>query len=307
MTTRRPALGKGLGALIPEAEERTAEIPPLLRDRGDRPNRSQPRKHFDDARLDDLAQSIREKGILEPLIVRKTGQGYEIVIGERRWRAAQRAGLKEVPVIVREAEGREVLEIMLIENLQRENLNPLDEAEGYRRLIEEFELNQEDLASRLGKDRSTVANTLRLLKLPGPVKEELLHDRITAGHARAILALEDEGKQKELCRLLPLAKGLSVREAEALARTLSRPPKKSLLSDREKEAIASQLSALQDALKRCLGDQGPDRQQGEERPDRDRLLQQRRPPEDHRGHPGQRTGMNRWTVDGRRWTVVKER
>ena len=108
------------------------------------------------------------------------------------------------------------------------------------------------MASRLGKDRSTVANTLRLLKLPGPVKEELLHDRITAGHARAILSLEDEGKQKELCRLI-LAKGLSVREAEALARTLSRPPKKSPLSDREKEAIASQLSALQDALKRCLG------------------------------------------------------
>jgi ParB family chromosome partitioning protein len=241
-----------LGALIPEAEEDRPKSFLFCGIEEIVPNRSQPRKHFDDARLDDLAQSIREKGILEPLIVRKTGQGYEIVIGERRWRAAQRAGLKEVPVIVREVEGREVLEIMLIENLQRENLNPVEEAEGYRRLIEEFDLNQEDLASRLGKDRSTVANTLRLLKLPASIREELLHGRITAGHARAILSLEGEGQQKELCRLI-LAKGLSVREAEALCRKLSRQPKKSPLSDREKEVIASQLNAIQDALKRCLG------------------------------------------------------
>ena len=160
------ALGKGLGALLPEfgqAESKTllyCGIEEII------PNRSQPRKHFDESKLQELAESIKEKGILEPLIVRKTDQGYELIVGERRWRAAQKAGLKEVPVVVKEAEGREALEISLIENLQREDLNPIEAAEAFKHLIEEFKISQEDLSKRIGKDRTTIANTLRLLKLP---------------------------------------------------------------------------------------------------------------------------------------------
>jgi len=252
MATKRMALGKGLGALIPDmgAEEtRTivyCGIEEIL------PNRSQPRKHFDESKLQDLAESIKEKGILEPLIVRRMDHGYELIIGERRWRAAQKAGLKEVPVLVKEIEGREALEISLIENLQRENLNPIEEAEGFRRLIEEFSLSQEDVATRVCKDRATVANTLRLLKLSPEIREYLLQNRITSGHARAILSLEAREKQKELCALI-LQKGLSVRETEALAKRFSGKPRREAISDRRREELESQLMALQDSLRRCLG------------------------------------------------------
>ncbi|RPJ06349.1 MAG: ParB/RepB/Spo0J family partition protein [Deltaproteobacteria bacterium] len=252
MATKRMALGKGLGALIPDMgqeESRTVlycGIEEVL------PNRSQPRKHFDEARLQELAESIKGKGILEPLIVRRVGEGYEIIVGERRWRAAQRAGLKEVPVLVKEIEGREALEISLIENLQRENLNPIEEAEGFRRLLEEFGLSQEDLAARVGKDRTTVANTLRLLKLPPEMREHLLQNRMTPGHARAILSLEAPEKQKALCDLI-VQKGLSVREAEALAKRLSGKSARPAASDRKKEELESQLKALQDSLRQHLG------------------------------------------------------
>jgi len=252
MVTKRVALGKGLGALIPEfgkEESRTllyCGIEEIV------PNRSQPRKHFDESKLQELAESIKEKGILEPLIVRRVNEGYELIVGERRWRAAQKAGLKEVPVLVREVEGREVLELSLIENLQREDLNPIEEAEAFKRLIEEFNISQEALATRIGKDRTTITNTLRLLKLPSEVRNQLLQNHITSGHARAILSLENKEKQKELCALI-IKKGLSVREAEALAKQWSEKPKRLVAPAKKKSDWESQLNSLQDSLRRHLG------------------------------------------------------
>jgi len=252
MATKRMALGKGLGALLPEfgqAESKTllyCGIEEII------PNRSQPRKHFDESKLQELAESIKEKGILEPLIVRKTDQGYELIVGERRWRAAQKAGLKEIPVVVKEAEGREALEISLIENLQREDLNPIEAAEAFKHLIEEFKISQEDLSKRIGKDRTTIANTLRLLKLPIEIRNQLLQNRITSGHARAILSLESKEKQKELCALI-IKKSLSVREAEALAKRWSEKPKKSITAVKKKGDLESQLNSLQDSLRKYLG------------------------------------------------------
>jgi ParB family chromosome partitioning protein len=252
MATKRMALGKGLGALLPEfgqAEPKTllyCGIEEIL------PNRSQPRKHFDESKLQELAESIKEKGILEPLIVRRTDQGYELIVGERRWRAAQKAGLKEVPVVVKEAERREALEISLIENLQREDLNPIEAAEAFKYLTEEFHISQEDLSKRIGKDRTTIANTLRLLKLPVEIRNQLLQNRITSGHARAILSLESKEKQKELCSLI-IKKGLSVREAEALAKRWSEKPKKTPPTPQRKGDLESQLNSLQDSLRKFLG------------------------------------------------------
>ena len=252
MVTKRVALGKGLGALIPEfgkEESRTllfCGIEEIV------PNRSQPRKHFDESKLQELAESIKEKGILEPLIVRRVEGGYELIVGERRWRAAQKAGLKEVPVLVKEIEGREALELSLIENLQREDLNPIEEAEAFKRLIEEFNLSQGELATRIGKDRTTIANVLRLLKLPSEIRNHLLQNRITSGHARAILSLETKEKQKELCALI-IQKGLSVREAEALAKRWSEKPKRVVTPTKRGSDLESQLSSLQDSLRRHLG------------------------------------------------------
>jgi ParB family transcriptional regulator, chromosome partitioning protein len=252
MATKRMALGKGLGALLPEfgqTEPKTllyCGIEEII------PNRSQPRKYFDESKLQELAESIKEKGVLEPLIVRRTGQGYELIVGERRWRAAQKAGLKEVPVVVKEAERREALEISLIENLQREDLNPIEAAEAFKHLIEEFNISQEDLSKRIGKDRTTIANALRLLKLPIEIRNQLLQNRITSGHARAILSLESKEKQKELCALI-IKKGLSVREAEALAKRWSERPKKATTPAKRKGDLESQLNSLQDSLRKYLG------------------------------------------------------
>jgi ParB family chromosome partitioning protein len=231
---KRAALGKGLGALLPETG------------RGDlmlcniheiHPSPWQPRRLLADDGIDELAQSIREKGILQPLVVRKTGEGYELIVGERRWRAAQRAGLVKVPILVKEATDQEVIELALIENLQREDLNPLEEAEAYQRLIAEFAYTQEVLAQRIGKDRSSVANTLRLLKLPGEAKDALERNAISMGHARALLALGNEGEQVSFCRKI-VQKGLSVRETEAgikkiLETTTSPPPRESVMPEIE--------------------------------------------------------------------------
>src|SRR3989304_4246503 len=252
MATKRMALGKGLGALLPEFEQ--AESRALLYCGIEEiiPNRSQPRKHFDESKLQELADSIKEKGILEPLLVRRTDQGYELIVGERRWRAAQKAGLREVPVVVKEVEGREALEISLIENLQREDLNPIEEAEAFKHLIEEFNISQEDLSKRIGKDRTTITNTLRLLKLPLEVRNQLLQNRITSGHARAILSLENKEKQKELCALI-IKKGLSVREAEAIAKRWSERPQRAVIPVKKRSDLESQMNSLQDSLRRYLG------------------------------------------------------
>jgi len=253
MATKRMALGKGLGALLPEFGQ--AEPNALLYCGIEEifPNRSQPRKHFDESKIEELAASVKEKGILEPLIVRRTDRGYELIVGERRWRAAQKAGLKEVPVLVKEAQGREALEISLIENLQREDLNPIEAAEAFKHLIQEFDISQEDLSKRMGKDRTTITNTLRLLKLPTEIRNELLQNHITSGHARAILSLESKEKQKELCALI-VRKGLSVREAEVIAKRWVEKSGKPLAPSAKKRGdLESQLSSLRDSLRKYLG------------------------------------------------------
>jgi ParB family chromosome partitioning protein len=251
MATKKMGLGKGLGALIPEPEPEASKSLFYCGIEEIRPNRFQPREHFEESKLRELADSIKEKGILEPLIVRRVSDGYELVAGERRWRAAQKAGLREVPVLVKEMDDLEALEISLIENLQRDDLNPLEEAGAYKRFVEEFGISQEELGARLGKDRTTVTNTLRLLKLPPEVKDQLLQNRISSGHARAILSLEIRERQKDLCNLI-IEKGLSVREAEALAKRWAKPKG---ASGREKRGgdLESQLNTLGDSLRRCLG------------------------------------------------------
>ncbi len=231
---RRNALGRGLAALIPGAPPPSAPPPTTgIASRrpsdGTRtiaveeihPSPGQPRTRFDDARLDELAASIKTQGIIQPLIVRtrapENGGGYELIAGERRWRAAQRAGLHEVPAVVRDVAPTQAFEMALVENLQREDLNPLEEAAGYQRLIEEFGYTQEQLSGRVGKDRSTVANSLRLLRLPESVRGLLAEGRLSMGHARALLGLEVAGAMEKLARKI-VAGELSVRRVEELVR-----------------------------------------------------------------------------------------
>ncbi len=216
---KRPALGKGLSALIPDAPVVTAstldvDIHLLT------PNTFQPRGHMDEARLEDLARSIKSNGVIQPIVVRRAGEGFHIIAGERRWRAAQRAGLLRVPIVIREvAAGQEqsLLEIALIENIQRENLNPIDEALAYRRLVDEFTLTQDEIATAVGKDRATVSNILRLLKLPLEIQGDVAAGNLAMGHARALLALSGEAEQRRVARDV-IARGLSVRETESLVR-----------------------------------------------------------------------------------------
>jgi len=216
---KRFALGKGLSALIPDAPEPLA--PPLEADI-DRltPNDYQPRVAVDDARLHELAQSIRANGVIQPIVVRRNGDGFQIIAGERRWRASRLAGLARVPIVVREvAEGREqsLLQMALIENIQREDLNPIEEALAYRRLAEQFHLKQEEIAAAVGKDRASVANYVRLLKLPEEVRAEVASGRLTMGHARALLALASDDEQVRVARDV-IARSLSVRETESIVK-----------------------------------------------------------------------------------------
>jgi len=187
------------------------------------PNRKQPRKNFEEESLEELAESIRQFGILQPLLVQKKGSHYEIIAGERRWRAAKLAGLKEVPVMIREYNDQEVMEIALIENIQRENLNPNEEAQAFMRLIQEFHLKQEDLAKRVSKSRAAIANRMRLLKLASAVQEMLADSILSEGHARALLALESEALQIQAAEMIA-GQSLSVRETEKLVRRLLNPP-----------------------------------------------------------------------------------
>jgi ParB family transcriptional regulator, chromosome partitioning protein len=222
--TKRSALGKGLSALIPDAPEPQPGVVEVDVDRL-RPNQYQPRRGVDDTRLDELASSIKAHGVIQPIVVRRVDGEYHIIAGERRWRAAQRAGLTRVPVVVREVSDKDphnVLEMALIENIQRENLNAIEEGLAYRRLGEEFGLTQDAIATAVGKDRSTVANVVRLLKLPDEIQQEVAAGRLSMGHARALLALADESSQLALARDI-LARGLSVREAESLVRKAQEP------------------------------------------------------------------------------------
>jgi ParB family chromosome partitioning protein len=188
------------------------------------PNPRQPRGHIEEQALEELAQSIRGNGVIQPIVVRDVDGRYEIVAGERRWRAAQRAGLLKVPVVVRQVADDDLLQVALIENIQRENLNPIEEAQAYRRLSEDHHLSQEAIASAVGKDRATVANYVRLLRLPAEVRNDLASGSLSMGHARALLSLTDEAAQRRLAREV-VSRGLSVREIEALVkRELSPPP-----------------------------------------------------------------------------------
>ena len=222
---RRAALGKGLSALIPDAPEPAGGVLELDVDLL-QPSAYQPRAHVEDSGLDDLARSIKANGVIQPIVAQKTGATYRIIAGERRWRAAQRAGLTRVPVVVRsvnEGEDRKLLEMALVENIQREDLNPIEEAKAYRRLAEEFGLTQDAISAAVGKDRSTVANTMRLLRLPEEVQHEVAGGRLSGGHARSLLALPDDAEQRRVGREI-VARGLSVRETEALVKKLTAAP-----------------------------------------------------------------------------------
>jgi len=214
----RKALGKGIEALIPDFEKgapdggRTTGSVNLLIDEIV-PNRLQPRKYFDDQKFNELEQSIRENGVLQPIIVQKGENGYELVVGERRWRASKKSGLKKIPAIIREVTDTESLEIALIENLNRQDLNPIEEADGYTRLASDFGLTQEKIAKRMGKSRESVANIMRLLKLPRRVKEDMISGKLTMGHARALLGLNSE-KDIETLRQKIIGQTLNVRQTE---------------------------------------------------------------------------------------------
>jgi len=241
----KTALGKGLKALLPAEESKVQELPidAII------PNPEQPRQSFDEATLKELAESIKQKGLLQPIIVRKldTG-GYMIVAGERRWRAAKMAALERIPAIVMQLSKEESIELALVENIQRDDLNPLEMAETFHRLIEEFGYTQQSLASKIGKDRATVANYLRLLNLPVQIKEALRSGQITMGHAKAILSLPTKTLQVQA--LKDVLKGsLSVRQTEALCKKLTedkKTPKKKTLKD-------PNIQALEDKLRQSLG------------------------------------------------------
>jgi ParB family chromosome partitioning protein len=256
MPSKRPALGRGLSALIPgstpppDRDTTAADRPRTIELDIDRlaPNPQQPRTHINDARLDELAQSIRANGVIQPIVVRKVGDGFEIVAGERRWRAAQRAGLLKVPVAVREVPDDKLLEVALIENIQRDNLTPIEEAQAYRRLTDELQLSQEAIAAQVGKDRATIANYMRLLRLPAEVRNALNEGALSMGHARALLAAPSDGVQRSLGREV-IARGLSVRDTEALVRRETEPkPAKP-----EPPKPDANTRAAEDQLKLALG------------------------------------------------------
>ncbi len=214
---QKNALGKGLGAMFPDLLNDINNKTPLTICGIEelRPNRYQPRKNFNEQDQKQLVASIKKSGVIQPIVVRKQDKGYEIIAGERRWRAAQAAGLKDVPIVIRDATDMEAAEMSLIENIQREELNPLEEASAYVTLMETFRLSQEDISTRVGKDRSTIANTVRLLKLPEKAKTALVEKKITSGHARSLLSLALTEEQNKILDLI-LKKGLNVRETEKL-------------------------------------------------------------------------------------------
>ncbi len=247
-------LGKGLDSLIPNSvlkpatpeklaeenktsiktEEKPAET--MVKITKIEPNREQPRKNFDQEALNELAESIKHYGLISPILVQDKKDRYEIIAGERRWRAAKIAGLKEVPVIIREYTEREIAEIALIENVQREDLNPIEEAMGYKRLIEEFDLKQEEVAECVSKSRSAITNSLRLLKLSEEVQKYLVEGELSMGHARALLTVEDSEKQTFLAKKI-INEKLSVREVEKLVKNLDKPVKEKPTPDTQLQAI----------------------------------------------------------------------
>lgn len=235
---RKTGLGKGLDLLIPDidAEELSTKTkkgeekeagggPVLLKINDIEPNRNQPRKKFNEDALQELSESIKQFGVIQPLVVQKREDYYEIIAGERRWRASKLAGIKEVPVIIKDYSEQEIVEIALIENIQREDLNPIEEAQAYKRLIDEYNLKQDELAERISKSRTAITNSMRLLKLSDDVQQMLIEDMISSGHARALLSIEDKEQQYQLA-LRIMDEKLSVREIEKLVKQLNDPKQK---------------------------------------------------------------------------------
>ena len=275
---KRTGLGKGLGAIFGDevmesaaeeqeakhqAKSKSAQEPEKKEEENDigkelmvkvtaiEPNREQPRKDFNEEAMEELAESMKVYGVLQPLLVQKKGDYYEIIAGERRWRAAKLAGLKEVPVVIREYTKQQTMEIALIENVQREDLNPIEEAKAYQRLIQEFELKQEEIAARVGKNRVTITNSMRLLKLDERVQDLLIQNQITGGHARALLSAEDGQLQYELAGKI-IAENLSVRETEKLVKSLSKKknPKEKKVED---ESLTLIFHDLEERMKSAMG------------------------------------------------------
>ncbi len=252
---KKTGLGKGMAALLPVVEEEgksyfSCPIEEI------RPSKTQPRKNFVTEKLDELAASIREKGIIQPLVVRKKTDHYELIAGERRWRAAQKAGLREVPVIIQDVSDDTALEMALIENIQREDLNAVEEAEAYHALVEKFSLSQEELAKRVGKDRSTVSNAIRLLRLPADIKRDIVEERLSMGHARALLALDDPAQVKE-AREEIIRRHLTVRATEGLVKRL-----KARRGPKQNKQLEPHLTDLVDQLKRHFKSRVAIRQSG---------------------------------------------
>lgn len=250
---KRPALGKGIGALLNSAVQEGGKKYFQCPIEELRPHDNQPRKSFNDVSINELAASIKEKGVIQPLVVRRLGEHYQIIAGERRWRAAQRAGLDKLPVVIQDVSEDSALEIALIENIQREDLNPVEEAEAYQHLIKVFALSQEEVAKRVGKERPTITNALRLLKLPVTIREKLLGGQLSMGHARALLSLDDDEDMDEAARQI-MARKLSVRETEKLVKKIKKftgsiPDKKTV-----KQADPN-LDALIDSLAHYFGTQ----------------------------------------------------
>ena len=253
MSLQKTGLGQGLSALISVASEPPRE---MLKEAAktevdiDRiaPSPFQPRRTFDDAKLQELATSIRQQGIIQPLVVRPKGEHFELIAGERRWRAALKAGLSKVPIVVREASDHDALQLALIENLQREDLNPIEEANGYRRLQEEFHWSQEEVAEKVGKSRPAIANAMRLLSLPSEVQQEVAYGNLPAGQARALLGLQSEPIILTAYREV-IAKALSTRETEKLVRNLKLGRRRR----RELPGLDPDLRSLGEELQRVLG------------------------------------------------------
>ena len=270
MAVKRGGLGKGLDSLIPDhkpkantskdkgSEQASGKEKTTMPASGEQkvkitkvePNRTQPRKNFDEDSLIELADSIRQFGVLQPLLVQKKGDYYEIIAGERRWRAAKMAGLKEIPVIIREYSHQEMVEIALIENIQRENLNPIEEAQAFKRLLEEFQLKQDEVAERVSKSRTAVTNSMRLLKLSSKVQEMVIADMISAGHARALLGISDEALQ-ETTAMKVFDEKLSVRETEKLVKNLVSPAKK--IKTERNTAEDAIYESLEEKMKGIMG------------------------------------------------------
>ena len=248
-------LGKGLDSLIPASrnsenkEVKQAET--VVKIAKVEPNRDQPRKNFDEDALQELADSIKQFGLLQPILVQDKKDYYEIIAGERRWRAAKLAGLKEIPVIIRNYTKQEIVEISLIENIQREDLNPIEEAQAYKRLLTEFNLKQDEVAERVSKSRTAVTNSMRLLKLCDEVQQMIIDDMITTGHARALISIEDAEQQYTIAQKV-FDEKLSVRDVEKLVKNLNKPEKakKEPITDKALEAVYQD---LEEKLKQSLG------------------------------------------------------